>query len=119
MERKLLGLKGEELAKDYFVGNGFKILEQNYRYGRAEIDIICEKNNKVIFCEVKTRSVPTISEITDQISPRKEELYYETATHYLDQHEIDKELQFDLVSIAYNGYSSHLEHYPDAFYSLP
>jgi len=38
-----LGEKGEALAVDYLVKNGYDILERNYRFQKAEVDIIAKK----------------------------------------------------------------------------
>ena len=35
---------------------GYEILKQNYRYRKAEIDIIARKDNFIIVVEVKARS---------------------------------------------------------------
>ena len=51
-----LGLEGEKLATDFLKSKGYKIIENNYRYRRAEIDIIAVHKGTLIFVEVKTRS---------------------------------------------------------------
>ncbi len=51
-----LGKKGERIAVDYLIKNGYKILERNWRYLKAEIDIIAKKDNTLAIVEVKTRS---------------------------------------------------------------
>ena len=40
-----LGTKGEKLAIDFLIKNGYQILEKNYRYLKAEVDIIAKKEN--------------------------------------------------------------------------
>ena len=43
MDNIKVGKKGEELAKDYLIKNGYKIVEFNKRFSRfCEIDIVCE-----------------------------------------------------------------------------
>jgi len=61
MDTRELGNLGEELACEYLVKNGFKIVCRNYRISFGEIDIIAKKhwklfrNDKTIhFVEVKT-----------------------------------------------------------------
>ena len=50
------GKKGEELAKEFLIKNGFKIIETNKRFSRfCEIDIVAMDKNTLVFCEVKTR----------------------------------------------------------------
>ena len=56
MNNIIVGKKGEELAKDYLIKNGYKIVEQNKRFSRfCEIDIIAQDKETFVFCEVKTR----------------------------------------------------------------
>ena len=52
-----LGKHGEELAKKHFEKKGFKLVEQNFRFERAEIDLIFKDDERkiLIFAEVKTR----------------------------------------------------------------
>ena len=52
MDRKTLGEKGEELAKEYLEKRGFKILETNKHFSRyCEADIIAEEKNTLVFIE--------------------------------------------------------------------
>ncbi|HTF30986.1 MAG TPA: YraN family protein, partial [Flavitalea sp.] len=50
------GKKGELLAAKYLLDLGFNILHCNWRYRKAEIDIIASKNSILHFIEVKTRT---------------------------------------------------------------
>jgi putative endonuclease len=52
---KTTGNKGEELAVDYLSQTGHKIIERNWRFRYAEVDIIAAKNNRLHFFEIKTR----------------------------------------------------------------
>ena len=57
MTNKIIGKYGEDIAKNFLIKKGFKILETNYRQSRvAEIDIIAEDKNTLVFIEVKTRT---------------------------------------------------------------
>jgi len=51
-----LGKLAEDLAVQFLQENGYKILVRNFRYQKAEIDIIAEKDNLIIVTEVKARS---------------------------------------------------------------
>ena len=53
---KKLGKLGEEIACKYYQKLGWQIIYRNYfsRYG--EIDLVFEKNKKILVVEVKTRS---------------------------------------------------------------
>lgn len=50
-----LGRIGENLACEYLVNNGYKVLARNYRRKWGEIDIIAKyKDGTLVFFEVKT-----------------------------------------------------------------
>jgi putative endonuclease len=48
-----IGQIGEQFATDYLVKKGYIILEHNWRFKRAEIDIIAKNDNCLIFIEVQ------------------------------------------------------------------
>jgi len=51
-----LGKKGEQLAAEFLISKGYKIVARNFRFQKAEVDIIARKNNVLAIIEVKTRS---------------------------------------------------------------
>jgi len=56
MSNMEIGKYGENLAKEYLIKKGYKIVEMNYKYSRyGEIDIIALDKNELCFVEVKTR----------------------------------------------------------------
>ena len=66
-----LGKKGEELAIDYLIKQGYKIVERNWRFQKAEIDIIARKEETLISVEVKTRSTNDFGNSQDFVNPKK------------------------------------------------
>ena len=55
-EHNELGKLGEELAVEYLKKEGYEILETNWVFQKAEIDIIAKKDEIIAVIEVKTRS---------------------------------------------------------------
>jgi putative endonuclease len=51
-----LGRRGEEIAAAHLVGQGYRILDRNWRCARGEIDIVATRGGALVFVEVKTRS---------------------------------------------------------------
>ena len=52
-----LGEDGEQAATAFLVEKNYQILERNWRFGRAELDIIARvEPQTLVFVEVKTRS---------------------------------------------------------------
>jgi putative endonuclease len=54
--KDVLGRQGEQLAAEYLLKAGFRILERNFRCAEGEIDIVATDRRELVACEVKTRS---------------------------------------------------------------
>jgi len=66
-----LGKKGEELAVQFLIENGYTILERNYRFNKAEVDIIALQNDILAIVEVKTRSSLDFGNPESFLKPRQ------------------------------------------------
>lgn len=113
------GQLGENLAVNFLETDGYRILHRNYRFGKAEADIIAwdEKRNEVVFVEVKTRS-NTRHEYPEQaVSKRKKELLYQLADEYQYQEKLTRfPCRFDVIAIDFNdGSEPNVYHIFDAF----
>ena len=53
--KQRLGYFGEQLARDYLIRRGHKIIGLNVKLSYQELDIIAYKRGLTIFVEVKTR----------------------------------------------------------------
>lgn len=71
MNTTIIGRKAEAAACAYLEMRGFKILEQNYRRPRCEIDIVASKDGVVHFIEVKYRANDGQGTGLDAITPAK------------------------------------------------
>tara|TARA_R110000868_G_C10469877_1_gene728222 strand:- start:13 stop:372 length:360 start_codon:yes stop_codon:yes gene_type:complete len=111
-----LGSIGEQFAVDYLLKKGYKIRYRNYRYLKAEIDIIAQKNNTIIVLEVKTRSTDFIGDLSDMIPPKKIKLLVMAANHYMVDNDLDFEVQFDIVLVHKEKGALKLNHIENAFY---
>ena len=102
-----IGSLGEDIACEYLIRKGYKIIEKNYRKPWGEIDIIAEKNDEVRFVEVKTlsKSIQSFSRENnayrpeEQIHPSKLRKIVRTAEIYMTSREDDREFQIDAVGI--------------------
>jgi putative endonuclease len=111
-----LGKKGEETAADFLAGEGYKILERNWRFGKDEIDIIAEKGNFIVIVEVKTRSTAYFGEPEEAVDKQKRRFLIRAADKYVNQKAIDLEVRFDIVSIIFEQGKQSIRHIEDAFY---
>jgi putative endonuclease len=114
-----LGQKGEEIAFHHLLQKGYKILERNWRYDHAEIDIIARIKNILVIVEVKTRSAAIYEEPRETISDRKIRFLVNAAEAYINEKDIDLETRFDVVAIKWFGENKYeINHIEDAFTPL-
>jgi putative endonuclease len=112
-----LGKYGEELASQYLKKHGYRILETNWRYQRAEIDIIAMDGPVLVFIEVKSRSDNRFNQPEDSISPRKIELIADAATRYMESINHEWEIRFDIISLVIKSEEVYgLNHFKDSFF---
>ena len=94
-----LGKLGEQIALNHLVDLGFHILERNWRYKRAEIDIIASKEDILHFVEVKTRTSTKYGNPEEAISINKMRMLMLAAEEYQIQFPAWKKIQFDVCAI--------------------
>ncbi len=97
-----IGREGEELAKEYLQKLGYTIKESNFRYKRAEIDIIAQKEAVLVFVEVKKRKNADYGLPEYFVNNKKAELIHLAATYYLEQNPWVGPIRFDIVAITAN-----------------
>ncbi len=112
-----LGKKGEETACSFLKEKGYSIIAQNWRYSRAEIDIIASHNDVLIFVEVKTRSYDYYGPPEDFVTDKKRKLMSTAASAYMQKYDHQWEIRFDIISILTNGNKAYkIQHFEDAFF---
>jgi putative endonuclease len=110
------GIIGEDVAVDYLMKKGYRILQRNYRFEHGEIDIVAEDGNVLVFIEVKARRSKEFGEPEDAVTPRKREKLRSTANGYMFENNIDdKECRFDVIAIDYQNSKTEISHIEDAF----
>lgn len=112
----LLGLEGEDAARKLLLKKGYRILERNYRYRKAEVDLIAQTEEEVIFIEVKSRTSKWIAHLADHVSKKKIRLVVEAADHYVVENKINLEVRFDIITVLKTKKGLEIEHIEDAFY---
>lgn len=110
------GALGEEMAARYLTQNGYEILNRNYRWGRAEVDIIARTGNLLLFVEVKTRSTVRYGLPETFVSPRKVQLFQEAAEEYITQTNWQHDIRFDIIAVTITSGTCHCHHIADAFH---
>jgi len=96
------GKAGESLAASFLEKQGFKIIEQNWRFSRmGEIDIIAQDKNSLVFIEVKARSSKFFGDPLESVDEKKFNKIKKLAEIYLIKNpQIEfKDIRFDLIGI--------------------
>ena len=119
-EHNELGKKGEDLAVEFLLQNDYTILERNWTFLKAEIDIIAKKENFLAVIEVKTRSTLDFGSPQDFVKPKKIQLLIKAVNAYINDREKDfddtLEIRFDIIAIHKSEETFAIEHLTDAFY---
>lgn len=111
------GQWGEDLAADFLSGSGLVIATRNWRYKRAEIDIIARENGILVFIEVKTKTSLHFGRPEEMVNKRKQKLLIEAAMAYMRSVGHEWEIRFDIVAILGNpGELKEIVHFRDAFF---
>lgn len=115
-EHNELGKFGEELAVAFLQQNGYEILETNWTFQKAEIDIIAQKENILAVIEVKTRSSIEFGLPQDFVKPKKIQLLVKAINEYVISNDLDVEVRFDIIAIYKEDKEYKLEHIEEAFF---
>ena len=112
-----LGKLGEQLAVDYLARQGYSILERNFYFQKAEVDIIAQKEPGVlVIVEVKTRNSDFFGDPQEFVSRAKINLLVKAANEYVLSNDLDAEVRFDVIAVLKNKYEERVQHFEDAFY---
>jgi len=111
-----LGKKGEQLAVDFLLKNDYEIMERNYRFDRAEVDIIAKKDTTLAIVEVKTRSSADFGNPQDFVKPKQIKQLVKAVDEYVLVNKLDLEVRFDIIALVKDGKHFKIEHLENAFY---
>lgn len=115
-EHNDLGKFGEELAVAFLEENGYEILEVNWFFDKAEIDIIAQKGSVLAVVEVKTRSSLEFGLPQEFVKPKKIQLLVKAINEYITQKDLNLEVRFDIIAIHKENNEFVIDHIEDAFY---
>jgi putative endonuclease len=111
-----LGRQGEDLAADFLVKKGYRILEKNWRQWRNELDIIAMDGKFLVIVEVKTRQSTVFGEPETAVTRDKQRTLIRAANAYIRSKHIENEVRFDIISVIISKTSEQIHHIEDAFY---
>ena len=113
MNKRQTGAAYELKAEEYLLGNGYKILERNFRNQSGEIDLIAKKGGQIHFVEVKYRTTAMYGSPLEAVDFRKQNQIRKVAMYYLMKNKLSEwtPCQFDVI--AFEG--EEMTHIENAF----
>lgn len=98
--RLSLGQRGEMIAWDFLIRQGYVLIEKNYRCPLGEIDIVARKNGRMVFIEVKTRSDHHFGRPEESVHAAKRRKLVHLAYYYLKSRNLpDAAVSFAVVAV--------------------
>ena len=109
MDRKKLGLLGEDTAAEYLMRDGYRIIERNFKCKLGEIDIIARRGGTLAFVEVKTRQDDFFGRPSEAVGSKKQQHIRRVAEIFLYRKKLNPmKIRFDVMVVEIN-------HIKDAF----
>ena len=94
-----------------------EVIARNWRYRRAEIDIIAKDSGILVFIEVKCRSTTGFGTPEEMVTTRKRRLIIDAAMAYMRTVEYDWEIRFDIIAVSGRPEQvREVRHIKDAFF---
>lgn len=104
------------MACDFLETRGHQILDRNWRTGHLELDIVSEGPDGLHFVEVKARTAPSSTSVSDQVNVIKRKRISAAAVQYLNKNNMEgKEVFFDIVSVLFDGNKTVVRYFPQAW----
>jgi len=120
MDKIDIGILGENAAVHHLEQKGYNIIERNWRAGKLEVDIIAQKDNFLIFIEVKTRSDNFLRSPESAVNSRKQNNIINAARYYISRYNRTEEARLDVITVLHhNGEVISLTHYENAYFPRP
>ncbi|NNK86959.1 MAG: YraN family protein, partial [Flavobacteriaceae bacterium] len=111
-----LGQLGEDLAVDHLSQKGYRILQRNYRFDRAEVDILASKGDILAVVEVKSRSSNSFGDPQEFVKPKQIRNLVKAVDHFIESRGLNVDVRFDIIAITKTSKGFDIEHLEDAFY---
>lgn len=116
-EHNLFGKEAENRAIQFLKDKGYEILERNWKFRKAEIDIIATdpKTDEIVIAEVKSRHENPLIEPELAVDKKKRALLVGAADQYIVSNEIESDCRFDIITLEKIKGDWLIIHLEDAF----
>jgi putative endonuclease len=115
--KDVLGRRGEDLAAEFLEQQGLVVLSRNWRCRLGELDVVATDADRLVVCEVKTRSGTRFGEPAEAVTRKKAVRIRRVTQAWLAAHQVRWcEVRFDVVAVvAEPGRPVTVQHYRAAF----
>jgi len=96
---KTIGKQGEVIAWQYLAKRGYQIVTTNFQTRFGELDIICQKDQTLIFVEVKTRTSFMLGWPEEAVSPKKLGHLLKAMAEFQSRQAIERPVRFDVMAV--------------------
>ena len=92
-------------------------MERNYRCECGEIDIISQKQNTIVFTEVKLRQTEKNGQPCEAVTKQKQKRIVQTAMYYISENNITElDMRFDVAEILEKQKQYYFRYIENAFW---
>jgi Predicted endonuclease distantly related to archaeal Holliday junction resolvase len=103
MNKKEFGDFGEDMAAEYLVRQNCRIVTRNFRCRTGELDIVAQKDNELIICEVKTRASEAYGYPAEFVGTAKQLRIRSAAKYYIMTNRLEgMRVRFDVIEVYIN-----------------
>ena len=114
-DRKGIGTFGEAAAISLLAEKGYRILEQNFRFGRyGEVDIVAQTGNILCFIEVKTREHTYFGTAAEAVTYKKRQRIIRVANYYITVHQHLKTVRREMPTIRFDVIEVYIDKIRDS-----
>lgn len=112
-----LGRVAEQAAANWLKQKGYALLDTNYRFQHAEIDLVMTYKGVLIFIEVKFRTGTGFGYAEEFVHSSKKKLIVKAADHYIFKKDWHQDIRFDIVAVYQDKAKKlYFRQFEDAFY---
>lgn len=112
MDKLEYGRWGERMAHHFLMKKGYVILYRNWRFLKAEVDMIAYFEGRIVLVEVKSRWNNNFGRPASFVSNKQLHMICFAGEKFLEKHQFQNELQIDIIEIVGKPDSYSIEHFP-------
>jgi putative endonuclease len=118
--RQEFGELGERIAERWLRRQGWRVVQRRFRAGHRDIDLVVERDDVVVFVEVKARRGAEFGDPVEAVNWNKQRQLVRSASVWIDRHGRPSEsYRFDVVGVLVEGERVRVRHVANAFSFTP